>query len=169
MVSENVFMTQLTGIGIPGPQVSRIVDVLRRTKCDVSELIDPSKGKTTVQGKLLASSSVHIICFGSRIAVQQSSASLSPSPSALLTAEALKRHDVGSKYVIKMCTMALSENVVIECFPRAANTVVVAVCVRVRKFWHRRYPKPVYLQSRNWIAHATRTTWGMGVSFLLFC
>ena len=42
MVSEDVFMTQLTGIGIPGSQVSRIVDVLQRTKDDVSELIDPS-------------------------------------------------------------------------------------------------------------------------------
>ena len=94
-------MPQLTGIGIPGSQVSRISDVLQRTKDDVSELIDPSMGQTTVQGKLLASSSVHIICFGSRIAVQQTSAPLSPSPSALLTAETLKRHDVGTIYVVK--------------------------------------------------------------------
>ena len=37
MVSESDFMTQLTGIGISGPQVSRIVDVLQRTTDDVSE------------------------------------------------------------------------------------------------------------------------------------
>ena len=99
---KNVFMTQLTGIGIPGSQVSRIADVLQRTKGDVSELIDPPMGKTTVRGKLLASSSVPSICFGSRIAVQQSSAPLSPTPSAFLTAERLKRHDVGTNYVIKL-------------------------------------------------------------------
>ena len=44
MVSESGFMAQLTGIGIFGPQVSRIVDILQRTKADVSELIDPSMG-----------------------------------------------------------------------------------------------------------------------------
>ena len=44
MISENDFMAQLTGIGISGPQVSRIVDVLQRTKADVSEHIDPSMG-----------------------------------------------------------------------------------------------------------------------------
>ena len=45
MVSENVFMTQLTGIGTPGPQLSPMVDVLQRAKDDVSELIDPSMGR----------------------------------------------------------------------------------------------------------------------------
>ena len=118
---KNVFMTQLTGIGIPASQVSRIAHVLQRTKDDISELIDQSLGKSTVHGKLLASSSVHIICFDSRIAVQQTSALLSPSPSALLTAETLKRHDVGTNYVIKLCTVALCEIAVIECFSTRCN------------------------------------------------
>ena len=55
-----------------------------------------------MRGKLLASSSVLSICFGSRIAVQQSSAPLSPTPSDLLTAETLKLHDVGTNYIIKL-------------------------------------------------------------------
>lgn len=49
MVNENDFMTQLAGIGISGPQVSRIVDALHRTKADVSELIDPSTAPTPEQ------------------------------------------------------------------------------------------------------------------------
>ena len=118
---KNVFMTQLAGIGIPASQVSRIAHVLQRTKDGISELIDQSLGKSTVHGKLLASSSVHIICFDSRIAVQQTSAPLSPPRPALLTAETLKRHDVGINYVIKLCIMALSENVVIECFSTRRN------------------------------------------------
>ena len=98
---KNVFMTQLTGIGIPASQVSRIAHVLQRTKDDISELIDQSLGKSTVHGKLLASSSVHIICFDSHIAMH-TSAPLSPPQPALLTAETLKRHDVGTNYVIKL-------------------------------------------------------------------
>ena len=52
-------------------------------------------------GKLLASSSVLSVCFGSRIAVQHSSAPFSPTWSAHLTAETLQRHHVGTNYVIK--------------------------------------------------------------------
>ena len=44
MVSENSFMAQLIGIGIFEPRVSRIVNILQRTKADVSALIDPSVG-----------------------------------------------------------------------------------------------------------------------------
>ena len=40
--SESDFTTQLTGIGISGSQVSRIVDALQRFTDDVSELIGPS-------------------------------------------------------------------------------------------------------------------------------
>ena len=54
-----------------------------------------------MRGKLLASSSVLSICFGSRIAVQQSPAPFSPALSALLTTETLQRHHVGTNYVIK--------------------------------------------------------------------
>ena len=57
---------------------------------------------TTKVKQQLASSSVPSICFGSRIAVQQSSAPLSPTPSAFLTAETLQRHHVGTNYVIKL-------------------------------------------------------------------
>ena len=53
-------------------------------------------------GKLLASSSVLSICFGSRVAVQHSSAPFSLTSSALLTAEALQRHHVSTNYVIKL-------------------------------------------------------------------
>ena len=52
-------------------------------------------------GKLLVSSSVLSICFGSHIAVQHSSASFSPTSSAYLTGETLQRHHVGTNYVIK--------------------------------------------------------------------
>ena len=45
MVSENVFMTQLTGIDIPESHVFPIVDVLQRTKDDVSELTGPLSGR----------------------------------------------------------------------------------------------------------------------------
>ena len=48
------------------------------------------------------SSSMPSICFGSCIALQQLSAPLSPTPSALLTAETYKCHDVGTNYVIKL-------------------------------------------------------------------
>ena len=53
-------------------------------------------------GKLLASSSVLNICFGYCVAVQHSSAPFSLTSSALLTAEALQRHHVGTNYVIKL-------------------------------------------------------------------
>ena len=53
-------------------------------------------------GKQLASSSVLSICFGSRIAVQHSFAPFSPTSSALLTAETLQRHHVGTNYVIRL-------------------------------------------------------------------
>ena len=105
---KNVFMTQLTGIGIPASQVSRIAHVLQRTTDDISELIDQSLGKSTVHGKLLASSSVHIICFDSRIAMQQTSAPPSPTLPAFLTAETLRRHYVGTIYAtwhVDTCTL----------------------------------------------------------------
>ena len=53
-------------------------------------------------GKLLASSTVLSICFGSRVAVQHLSAPFSLTSSARLTAEALQRHRVGTNYVIKL-------------------------------------------------------------------
>ena len=49
-------------------------------------------------GKLLASSSVLSICFGSRIAVQHSSSLFSPASSRFLTAETLLRRHVGINY-----------------------------------------------------------------------
>ena len=51
-------------------------------------------------GKLLASSSVLSICFGSRIAVQHSSSPFSPASSGFLTAETLLRQHVGTNYAI---------------------------------------------------------------------
>ena len=53
-------------------------------------------------GKLLVSSSVLSICFGSRIAVQQSSSLFSPTSSRFLTAETLRRQHVGTNYVIRL-------------------------------------------------------------------
>ena len=53
-------------------------------------------------GKLLASSTVLSICFGSSVAVQHLFAPFSLTLSALLTAEALQRHHVGTNYVIKL-------------------------------------------------------------------
>ena len=50
-----------------------------------------------MRGKLLASSSVPSICFGSRIAVQQSATPPTSTSSAPLTAETLRRHNVGTK------------------------------------------------------------------------
>ena len=57
--------------------------------------------RKTVCGKFLASSSVLSICFGSRIAVKQSSAPLLSSPLDLLTGETLKLHVVGPNYMIE--------------------------------------------------------------------
>ena len=51
-------------------------------------------------GKLLASSSVLSICFGSRIAVQQSSSLFSPASLRFSTAETLPRQHVGTNYAI---------------------------------------------------------------------
>ena len=53
-------------------------------------------------GKLLASSSVLSICFGSRIAVQHSSSPFSPASSGFLTAETLPRQHVGTNYAIRL-------------------------------------------------------------------
>ena len=51
-------------------------------------------------GKLLVSSSVLSICFGSRIAVQQSSSLFSPASLRFSTAETLPRQHVGTNYAI---------------------------------------------------------------------
>ena len=51
-------------------------------------------------GKQLASSSVPSICFGSCIAVQQSSLLFSQASSRFLTAETLPRQHVGTNYAI---------------------------------------------------------------------
>ena len=51
-------------------------------------------------GKLLASSSVLSICFGSRIAVQQPSLLFPWHFEVLLTAETLPRQRVGANYII---------------------------------------------------------------------
>ena len=53
-------------------------------------------------GKLLASSTVLSICFGSRVAVQHLFAPFSLTSSARLTAEALQRHHVGTIYAINL-------------------------------------------------------------------
>ena len=53
-------------------------------------------------GKLLASSSVLSICFGSRIAVQHSSSPFSPASSGFLIAETLLRQHVGTNYAIRL-------------------------------------------------------------------
>ena len=67
-----------------------------------------------MRGKLLASSSQPSICFGFRIAVQLPSTLPSPSLPAVLTAETLKRHDVGTIHVIKSkqtrCTLSHCES-----------------------------------------------------------
>ena len=52
--------------------------------------------------KLLASSSMLSICFGSRIAVQHSCSLFSPASSGFLTAETLPRQHVGTNYVIRL-------------------------------------------------------------------
>ena len=54
-----------------------------------------------MRGKLLASSSQPSICFGFRIAVQLPSTLPFPLLLAVLTAETLKRHVVGTIHVMK--------------------------------------------------------------------
>ena len=52
--------------------------------------------------KLLTSSSMRSICFGSRIAVQQSSSLFSPASLRFSTAETLPRQHVGTNYAIQL-------------------------------------------------------------------
>ena len=83
-------------------KVDRIGTVHLLDVACVSARSKVKRARTTVRGKLLASSSVLSICFGSRVAVQHSFAPFSLTSSALLTAEALQRHHVGTNYVIKL-------------------------------------------------------------------
>ena len=63
----------------------------------VSALSKVNRARKTVLGKLLASSSLPNICFGSRVAMQQSATPPASTPSAPLTSETLRRHVVGTE------------------------------------------------------------------------
>ena len=70
------------------------------------------RARTTVRGKLLSSSSLPSICFNSRIVVQQSATPPASTPMVNLTADTLKRHNVGTKFNAAMrgtCTDVLSQ------------------------------------------------------------